>query len=176
MLLSKFAPALIALAALATPSFSATLNGDTVGIDINDGTVVTTALVGPGVDKTIAELEFDFNGGVNGDEFSLSAPRNFSSVSGGVPLKFTFDSLDFSGGEILVGFADLFSVFSNTVASVDNGKLIISFDDGAGSAGTIISGRYITAASQVPLPAGLPLLLSGFGALALMRRRKRAAA
>jgi hypothetical protein len=152
------------------------LTGDQVTVDLNGFLVGGT--VGAGTDITLfsGNVLLDFNAGVDGDVFQLSAGRDFPSViSTGDLLTIELGDLDFLGGEILVGFADLFSVFADTTFSITDHSILFSMTDGPGDAGVILSGRFVTrpVAVAVPEPTTLSLFALGAGFLGLIAWRRR---
>lgn len=106
---------------------------------------------------------------------------------GGQPYDWTTITLDFSGAGLFVNAGDQLAF---TVTSTIDEKFGIQTDytdayaggarfsqNGDGSAFASLSTAdlaFSTSVSAVPLPAGLPLLLSGFAAFAWMRRKSSA--
>ena len=169
---SKSAFAGVMLLASMGPAQAATLTGDTVTVDIDSGLGVKSGLVGDGTDIQFGNALFDFNAGPNGNEFQLTANGSFPEfTSPAGPLTILLSSLDFSGGEVLIGFTNLFSVFQNTSFSFTRNSLTFTMDDGPNGPDVILSGVFQTA---VPLPAALPLFGTGLAALGVIGwRRKR---
>ena len=161
------------------PQFAsaATLNGDNVTLTFNPINVVRTGTVGAGVDITQLNFLFDFNTGVNGDGFDWSSLPFAGFLAGSTGI--TFSSLDFSGGAVLSGFHLAATVLSDlTITFTDHTLSFFWTTDPTAHVGPgeILSGTFLTKAANVPLPAALPLALTGIGVLgAIARRKKRAA-
>lgn len=172
----SFIVSLIAGALLLVGSHSqaATLTGDTVGIALN-ASAPGNSLVGAGVDLSIGAIDFDLDTGLNGDQLEISVRGSFNSLSSGSgnPLTITFSDLDFSDGEVLTGFDNLFTVFADTTFSFTDNSLTFQMTDGPVS-GVVLSGTFVTSAVAVPLPAAAPLLATALiGVFALGRRRRQ---
>lgn len=137
---------------------------------------------------TIADIYFDFGttsyltGGTVGDasagvEFEAA---NSGNLPGGMPIGFTDDAV-FKAKSPKPKNGVNTAEFQTIIFSLTNGS---TFEDvlAAVTAGDLRAGFHVInyasggsesfVTSQVPLPAGLPLLLAGLGALALVRRRK----
>ena len=170
---------LLALVLAFAPQFAsaATLNGDNVTLTFNPINVVRTGTVGAGVDITQLNFLFDFNTGVNGDGFDWSSLPDAGALAGSTGM--TLSSLDFSGGAVLSGFQVAATVLSGLTFSFTDHTLSFFWTTDPNSfpgPGGIISGTFLTKAANVPLPAALPLALTGIGVLgAIARRKKRAA-
>jgi len=169
---SIFTAAVAATAILALPisATAATLTGDTVTVTFNNGRA-QTFVVGQGSDATFGSTDFDLDGGGLGTEFLVNVARTFEIFGGGAG--FTISDLNFSDGEILVGFDLTTTVFQDTVVSFTKDSLTIDFTDGPNGPDVVLAGTFITAVAPVPLPAGMPLALAGFGLLGLLKRRQR---
>ena len=148
---------------------AATLTGDDVTLEISDVGFSQTVTVGAGTDFTANAVSWDVDFGADGDELNVSVIGDFPSFGA---TSFELSSLDFSGGEFLTGFANLFSQLQNTSFSLTDSSILFTFDDGPVTNGTVLSGRFETAA-PIPLPAGVWLLLTSLGGLAVVKRRKR---
>ena len=170
---------LLALVLAFAPQFAsaATLNGDNVTLTFNPINFVRTGTVGAGVDITQGNFLFDFNTGVNGDGFDWSSLPDAGALAGSTGM--TLSSLDFSGGAVLSGFQVAATVLSGLTFSFTDHTLSFFWTTDPNSfpgPGGIISGTFLTKAANVPLPAALPLALTGIGVLgAIARRKKRAA-
>lgn len=135
--------------------------------------------VGVGTDAISGSLD---DGDLDKDWYQLSygmdvqfEASNLTPFSLGFAAIRLYDSL----GTVLANCGDCF--FSdggdNTTflsASLTAGTYFLEVDEYASGPGNV-TGTYnfdiSTTTAPVPLPAGLPLLLAGFGALAVMRRR-----
>jgi len=159
---------------------AATLTGDTINASYpgSPGAV----LVGPGVDSSVGFVQFDYNAGALGDHLviNISSPATFSGVfqSSGTSTV-TLSGLNFSGGETLIGFTVLSSIYPITVNILNSSSLSLSWTEGPSfsGGGIFLDGQFVTSASPVPLPAALPLfatVLAGGGLIAWRRKRKAA--
>ena len=169
------AAAMMALAA--TSSNAATLTGDNVTVSYNGGEYVGSGVVGAGNDVQIGGGFHDLDAGVNGDVYQLSWDAGFSGLvyCDGRPATITLSNLNFSGGAVLAGFTLLTSIFANTSISIGANSVTITFTEGGGGPGVVLSGQFVTRPNEVPLPAALPLLAAGLGALGVVGwRRKKA--
>lgn len=165
---------LVLATAFASGAGAATLSGDTIGFDLNDGQRTNNSIfVGSGADLSIAFSYYDFNAGADGDLFSIDVRGTFPGFASLGP-KFTIEltDLDFSGGEILTDFVILNSVFAVDSISTTANSLTLSLFEGLNGPGTVFSGRFITA--PVPLPPSALLLLGALGAVVGLARRGRA--
>ncbi|MEX0852077.1 MAG: VPLPA-CTERM sorting domain-containing protein [Bauldia sp.] len=186
-MLKFLSAAAIGIGVSAGAAHAATLTGDVINQMISNPTTSlildNNVLVGPGVDLTIANTNFDFDfaSGLVGDEYVLSINAGsyggLLTVSGGVTT-ILLSNLDFSDGEHLVGFNVFESLFVLTNAILTPNSMSISFDDVAFSsdvAFNFIRGQFVTEPiAPVPLPAALPLFAGAVGALGLVGRwRKR---
>ncbi|WP_120500295.1 VPLPA-CTERM sorting domain-containing protein [Roseovarius sp. EL26] len=120
------------------------------------GTVGGTAIVGgtAGVDTSLVSFSFGAGDFASGDTFSLSSldPDFTGLPSSGVSI------FELIGVSVSASFSDSSTFFGTFV------------DDPADGAGLVLKGETIGA---VPLPAGLPLMLAGLGALGIASRRRR---
>ena len=95
----------------------------------------------------------------------------------------TFDSGGFDPGDFVevsvLGIADMllgsFTIAGDThfVLSGFNNVSKLVFDDSSTGFG-LVYGNFTYDVAAVPLPAGLPLFVTGLGGIALLRRRRRA--
>lgn len=169
----KMIAASVAFAALGTVSQAATLTGDDVTLDVAEIGYSSTTTVGAGDEFTIGAISMDVDA-TPGDELMISSTADLAGL--GVTT-FELSDLDFSGGEILVGFVVTFSQLANVVVTFTQDSLKITFDDGAITEGVVLEGMLVTTSLDtpaVPLPAGLPLVASGLALLGFMGRRKKA--
>jgi hypothetical protein len=161
---------------------SATLTGDSVAVNYNDSIDPLdngSGIVGAVNDVTIGGGLYDFNAGVGGNEFIFSVNKAFCGVAAcGGPIKLSLLDLDFSGGEQLVGFTLLPTTLSALSFTFTSTSLIFLATEGDIGPGTVISGIFQTAPSEVPVPAALPLLAAGISAMGFMgwRRKRKSAA
>lgn len=165
------------LMGFAVPSQAATLTGDNVTVTINDlnGFVASNSgIVGDGTDVAIGLSLYDLNAGANNNEFVVSFDGSFCGLlncPGTTTIELT--DLNFSGGESLIGFTLLSSVFTDVSWVTTATSILFTFADQPGI-GVMLTGRFDTGVSAVPVPAALPLLASGLGALGVVGwRRKR---
>lgn len=172
----RFVKSLVLVAAIVVPGVAgaAALTGDAVTFSIPGAAPWSWTVKEGKKDGNIGNFRFDFDAGEDADQF-LFTSKNKGYLGRD---EITLSSLDFSDGEDLIGFEVLETVFENLTYKVLDGTSITFFFDYAKSLdGNVLSGRFLTsgsAASEVPLPATAPLVLAGLGALAALRRRKRA--
>jgi hypothetical protein len=175
------------LLALSGQVHSATLTGDAVAVNYNDSVRSNsnrsgTVGAGVGTDITIGGGFFDFNAGAAGNQFIFRVNDRYCGVahcSG--PLKLSLLDLNFSGGERLVGFTLLSTALRGLSFTFTSTSLIFFATEGRIGRGTVISGIFLTAVppgdvnpAPVPIPAALPFLAAGLGAMGFMGwRRKR---
>lgn len=163
---------LLAAMSWTSAASAATLTGDQVAITFQPENLVILAFVGTGVDKTFGLFEFDFNAGAAGDEFVF----NDNNGSFGSNTSIVLSGLDFPGSSILTGFELLSTRLENLAFTFTDTSLTFTFVDIAANVpdGPAIRGRFLTEpVAAVPLPASLPLMLAGLGAVAILRRRKK---
>ena len=161
---------------------AATLTGDTIIASYpgSPGAV----LVGSGVDSSVGFIQFDYDAGALGDHLVISTNSSrFQTFTGMFASSgtstVTLSSLNFSGGETLIGFTVLSSIYPITVNILNSSSLSLSWTEGPSfsGGGIFLDGQFITSASPVPLPAALPLfatVLAGGGLIAWRRKRKAA--
>ncbi len=166
----KLLAASAALATLATVSQAATLTGDEVTLTIADIGFSESTTVGAGFDFNVGSVTWDLDAGANGDELIVDTSGSFPFFAA---TSFELTGLDFSGGELLVGFSDVFSQMANTVVTFTTDSLLVTFTDGPVADGVTFSGTFDTAPSAVPLPAGLPMIASGLALLGFLGRRRK---
>lgn len=179
---------LLAAALAATMPYgamAATLTGDRVDLRFDgNGTQVNNQRIGAGTDIQLGFFGFDLDGGADSDGFKWSARR--SASFGGGTTGITFSDLDFSTG-VLSGFTITKTALTDLDFTFTDSSISFTFSDtGFSSRGTLIAGTFLTSqmttpgpvpgsgpdVPAVPLPAGLPLLALGLGALGIARRRK----
>ena len=168
---------------------SATLTGDFVAVNYNDSSLAKnngSGIVGVGTDVTIGGGLYDFNAGVEGNQFIFSVKKRFCGVAHCKgPIKLSLLNLNFSGGEQLVGFTLLSKALSGLSFTFTSTSLIFLATEGKLKRGTVISGIFLTEAPPpppgpvdngpiVPLPAAFPLLGSALGIFIWMGRRRKA--
>lgn len=166
----KLLAASATFAAAATVSHAATLTGDDVTLTISDIGFSQTATVGAGFDFVVGSVSWDLDSGAAGNELSIDVDGSFSTFGA---TSFELSGLDFSDGELLVGFSDIFSQMANTVVTFTANSLLVSFTDGAVTDGVGFSGVFDTAPPAVPLPAGLPMIASGLALMGFLGRRRK---
>ena len=161
---------------------AATLTGDTVTKVVTNNSVNVgfdeNMLIGAGIDADDGNIFFDLDAGA-GNQLSITVGDGsycgMYDCSGLTEV--VFSSMDFSGAELLLGFNVLNAGPLGIVATVLSGtSLKISWTEGSLSGGTFTLGEYVTGTSEVPLPAALPLMLAGLGALGGLAARRRKAA
>ena len=178
----NFAFPVIIVACLCSPAGAATLFGDTVSINLSssDGSTggTWTVVVGAGYEgQYFGSQYFDFNGGVNGDLFTLFSSFQSSgamfSYAPGARVIWTLTSLDF--GVPLLGFTILQSPNAVTIDSLTATSVTFSYADGqtAFSQGTYLYGQFITTVSAVPEPSTWAMMLLGFAGVGFMAYRPR---
>jgi len=149
---------------------AATLTGDDVTLSISEFGFSQTATVGAGSEFFAGNVSWDVDFGADGDELLVSVLNNFGTF--GI-TSFEISSLDFSGGELLTGFSNLFSQLANITVSTTSSSILFSFDNGPVTSGTVLSGKFDTSSTApVPLPAGAWMLLTALGGLAVTKRRR----
>jgi hypothetical protein len=160
---------------------AATLDGDTVTVEMSTGfggsQGAQTVVVGAGYEGNYYSNQyFDLNDGANGDLFTITSTGDFcgmTSCSGsGDTVTWTLTGLDF--GTPITGFS-LSSSIGGATASFTGTSVTISWTEAAIPFGTYTVGQFLTGPSAVPLPAGLPMVASGIGALVMLRKRRKAA-
>ncbi|WP_424967869.1 VPLPA-CTERM sorting domain-containing protein [Dinoroseobacter sp. S375] len=178
-----FIAALTLAAFTSAPLAAATLTGETVGIDYIFGADENAVL------GTAGNGEFVVGTGQETNFFSLTnvdVGANQVTISHPIGV-FWVDSEPFNGiriSDALGAFGDFLSV---SLASSDYAAPVLSFDadnlylnfagSGAGVAGDqVVIDFTVSDVTPVPLPAGGLLLLSGLGAIAVFKRRKKSAA
>ncbi|SMY09073.1 VPLPA-CTERM sorting domain-containing protein [Flavimaricola marinus] len=161
----------VAIASLPTLGAAATLTGDTIDFTADVGVFAATdVLVGAGVDTTAGAFSFDFDAGVGGDEFIWSASDS-GSLAGSIGISLT--DLDFDDGSLLIDFSLDETLLTDLAWTITDDSVVFTYSStGFIGPGTVLSGSFVTAA--VPLPAGLPLLLTALGGIALLRRKRAA--
>ena len=167
---------------------SATLIGDLVAVNYNDSILTKnngSGIVGNGTDVTIGGGFFDFNAGAGGNQFNFSVSKKFCGVAHcGGAIKLSLLDLNFSGGELLIGFTLLSTALKGLSFTFTSTSLIFFATEKKLKRGTVISGIFLTAPppvdnipATVPIPAALPLLAAGLSAMGFMGwRRKRTSA
>lgn len=105
-----------------------------------------------------------------GSTMSMSTTDNFDR--GGLlgPSYELIDSFTASGAET-AGVNSWSTAFTGSI-NVGSGSALISGIGDVGTFGVAVASESL---APIPLPAGLPLLLSGLGGMAWLRRRKKAA-
>lgn len=191
-----------ASAAIATPSLSFIVDGDTFtsAFSFSNASDDNETLLAFGIDLTgsASGACFDLDQGDfvcargGGTDFTPQGGTDITTglltsnvVNGGTTLDLTFD--DFDAGETFSFVVDVDDAAGATVtgdeligatafADFSNGlRLIGEFEAVAGNSDASafnVSAIVVTPPSVVPLPAGLPLLAVGLGAFGLLRRRK----
>ncbi|MCP4767667.1 MAG: VPLPA-CTERM sorting domain-containing protein [Gammaproteobacteria bacterium] len=152
---------------------AATLTGDQVTVDLlPTAGDFTSSPIGAGFDLSVGVFRFDFNGGVDGDEFLFEDNGGFFSNSNSILLS----TLDFDDGSDLLGFDLISTSLSNLTFSFTANSLTFNFDLVPGSGpnnGPAIHGRFITDVSPVPVPAAVWLFGTALlGFVGMSRRRK----
>lgn len=148
---------------------ASTLAGDTVTLTFQPGNdSLGTFSVGPGIDRTLGNFQFEMNGGLAGDEFRFDDNGGFFSASTSLVLS----SLDFSDGSDLSGFSLISSSLSSLTWSNTSNSLTFFFDDpGHGpNNGPAIHGSFLTTA--VMEPGTLLLFAAGALGFAAVARHK----
>ena len=161
----------VVAAAAATASHAATLTGDEVTLTIADIGFSESTTVGAGVDFVVGSVSWDLDAGADGNELIVDTDGTFAGFGA---TSFELTGLDFSGGEILVGFSDIFSQMADTVVTFTADSLLVTFIDGPVDDGVTFSGVFDTRPTAVPLPAGLPMIASGLALLGFLGRRRKA--
>jgi hypothetical protein len=177
------------LLAFSSQAQSATLTGDSVAVKYNDSSLAInngSGIVGVGTDVAIGGGFYDFNAGAGGNQFIFSVNDRYCGVAHcNGAIKLSLLNLNFSGGERLVGFTLLSTALSGLSFTFTSTSLIFLATEGRLRRGTVISGIFLTAPppvdnipAAIPIPAALPLLAAGFGAMGFMgwRRKRKSAA
>lgn len=173
--------AALGLGVAAGAASAATLDGDSVGCDIVATVPWTcsspTAVVGAGAEFTLdlfGNPRFDVDIGSS----SIRLDKTVVGLFTGAGEVVTFSDLDFSPSSVIVGIANFVTTASGGIAESDvtfgDDWVRFDFNNSSWQVGQYVSFDLITReVAPVPLPAGLPLLLAGVGALGIVRRRAR---
>jgi PEP-CTERM motif len=172
-------PAII-LACLCSPVGAATLLGHTVSINLsgsgtsNAGT--QSVLVGAGNDGNYFNSQFfDFNGGVNGDLFTVTSSLSFPGMFAVDPARtvtWTLTGLDF--GTPLTGFTILQSISPVTINSLTANSVTFTYNEAAIPSGIYFEGQFVTGVSAVPEPSTWAMMILGFAGVGFMAYRRKA--
>jgi hypothetical protein len=136
-----------------------------LSLNVTAGSFVATS-------SAAAELQIDNNpGGGFHDRFAIvsRASDGLTGTNNGIPVNFFFLRLDDSTDSVFSTESVLPTALS--LAGFDSNGFNIFFLNSDSSISGHITG--ISRPSEVPLPAALPLFLTGLGALGLLSRRKR---
>lgn len=155
MINKQFGLVVMLVALLGTSAVQATpavLTGDTIVFDSS------SVAVGPGIDDAIGAFSFDFDAGIDGDEFEwVSSSSAF--LGGFTPDMF---DLDFNDGSTLVDFVVISTLLTDLTTTIGSDSILFSFSStGFIGPGTVLSGRFVTSSSAVSVPATLSIVLVG---------------
>jgi hypothetical protein len=162
-------------------AFSATISYESTTANLGDATFGTfnallslnvTAGAFVATSSAAAELQIDNNpGGGDHDRFAIVSRKadGLTGTNNGVPANLFFLRLDDSTDSVFSTASVLPTALS--LAGFDSNGFSIFFLNSDSSISGHITG--ISRPSEVPLPAALPLFLTGLGALGLLSRRKR---
>lgn len=174
-----FGFATVAAAALIAGSISAraaTLNGDTVTVQLSSGLAgsqgVQTRVIGDGAEGNYYGNQFyDFDDVT--DTFSITSTGSFcgmTSCGTGDTVIWSLTSLDFGGP--LTSVSILRSIGGAIIRSFSADSVVVQWTEAAIPQGTYFAMQFRTDPASVPLPASLPLLVAGLAGV----KRSRASA
>jgi len=177
MMKKLIAAATAAVIGLGSMAGAATMNGDSVNVEMSTvlggSQGLQNSIVGAGVEGNYYGNQFfDFDDAT--DSFSISSGSNYCGMTSCAftdKVSWALTSLDFGGP--LTGISFLLNNIGATIDSFTADAVYFSWDNVNIPQGTYLTLKFETAA--VPLPASLPLLMVGIAGLAALRRRRMSA-
>ncbi len=175
--MKRLIPGILLAGFLFGPASAATLLGDTVTINVTatNPLVTHSRVVGAGNDGDyFGSIFFDFNGGVNGDLFTVSSFGAFGGIGSSDPTHtviWTLTGLDF--GTPLIGFDILQSPNPVTIDSLTATSVTFEYNENSFGPGTFFQGQFITEVAAVPEPSTWAMMILGFAGVSFMAYRRK---
>jgi hypothetical protein len=172
----KFMFSAMMLGCLHSSPVAASLVGDAVSINlfagIDRGTKLEVVAAG-NEGEILGDQFFDFNGGVNGDLFTLWSSSAYDGLISTDPTRtvtWTLSSLDF--GTPLLGFTILQSPSAVTIDSLTATSVTFTYHEAPFGPEFFLVGQFITQVAAVPEPATWAMMILGFAGVGFIAYRR----